>query len=643
MTRVLFLLSALLPSILFADSLPPMIIHQPPIKAREGSSVTLQAQVFDNKSVAQVLFYFKHADEKTYRIIVPQKRAKTYAVLLSGQHLRPPYVEYYWQATDKSGNSSTLPKVAPTVNPFHLPVVQFLPKKKKLPAPAALRSGNLQVTIESAQSEFPTNPSELPLALIRRRPGKHVQYNLNYFVNRGKNFKSYWLFREEEDFTNRKFDKFRFREEDVSFERTLGDFFLTTSDLGVNNVELRGIAIKQKGSGSITVFGGRSQIPQEEDEQTSAVFRQFLFGLEKQGVWSDEGYWKVHFSHTADQKGSIATPTDTTIRPAQNTLATLSFKRDWKNFSFQSETGLNQFDNDIEDTKPAENDYAAIGILTYRQKGFMLEAMGRRIGANYVTGGALENFVDNDRLGYKFSGEFKMLRGAALRLSREKYENNLDSSQDTTTATEDQNSTLSIEVPHWPAAALSLSRLIQDDLQEDANDTRLRSKSLSLRHTIESFAFLGVTSLSYMWQSLDFCQSFACDQLAFNIQSQSASLDTAYKDILSLSTNFQFTRTREEDATSFAITREKILNTNLQWNVIPFELNIFFNVSISRSKRTDETVDQKEKAYSIAYVYFLSDTDQITLEGKIVNYDDFADPNNTYKNKIFTVKWLKSF
>lgn len=640
----IFALAIGLGTFAFADSLPPMILHSPPRDVvREGGFLRLTATVVDDQDVARVLLHIRTGEEQTFRTTEVRKTGHNYELQLVGEQLKAPEIAYFWEAADTSGNIAYLPKDDPRNAPFKISVepqpTQRVAGQKTgaISPPTSLKdfhgSGTFQ--LESVSAEFPFNPTTLPLGLMERRPGEHLQYNVNLTSSQGTTSDSIWLYREVENFTGIPFDKFRWRRVMPEDEFSFGDFFSRVSDLTLSNVEMRGVErIYTEGGKSYHVSIGRTQRAQVQSDQTSPQFRQFTFStfLSDQAGGSK---WTYGLAYTFDDKESIpALEEGSTLKPTSNALAGLKFETTKGALSTEFEGGVNLFDKDTSDATKAGRDFAGRLILTYATPKFTLTGMARRIGAEYLSAGQLETFADNDRQGWKLGLQAAPGSGISLSASREEYRDNLDGTLSTgTTDTTNDSATLTWTPKRWPSVTLSIGRLQQEPRSEEGTATELKTRGVTLSHSFDGYGVLGPTSQSFAWQRIFFEST-----LNFNILYLSYSLNTSYMDKANLTTSYQFTKTEET-----ATTRRQVLGTALQLNLLPFEFLATLGFQIAREKRTDATVNLQDRTWWISYHYIFDENRSFVFEGKRVKYEDFADRENDFRESILTVKFLQAF
>lgn len=646
MHRIIVTLVASLCTAVLADSLPPMILHSPPRDVvREGGFLRLTATVVDDQDVARVVLHIRTGEEQTFRSTEVRKTGRNYEIQLVGEQLRAPQIAYFWEATDTSGNIAFLPKEDPRNAPFKIEVE---PRPTQLGAgqqtgailpPTSLKdfrgSGTFQ--FESVSAEFPFNPATPPLGLMQRRPGEHLQYNVNLTSSQGTTTDSIWIYRAVENFTGIPFDKFRWNQVVPEDEFSFGDFFARVSDLTLSNVEMRGVGrIYTDGGKSYHVSIGRTQRAQVQSDQTSPQFRQFTFST----FLSDQragGKWTYGLAYTFDDEGSIPPLEEgSTLKPSSNALAGLKFESAKGALSTEFEGGVNFFDADTSDAAEARGDFAGRLTLAYATPKLSLTGMARRIGAKYLSAGQLETFVDNDRLGWKLGLKAAPWSRTQLSASREAYQDNLDGALDDSTGrtdTTNDSATLTWTPKRWPSVTLSIGRLQQEPQTDAGTPTELKTRGVTLSHSFDGYGVLGATSQSFAWQRIFFEST-----LNFNILYLSYSLNTSYLDKANLTTSYQFTKTEET-----AITRREVLGTALQLNILPFEFLATLGFQIAREKRTDATSNLQDRTWWLSYNYIFDENRSFIFEGKLVKYEDFASSDNDFRENILTVKFLQTF
>ncbi len=102
-------------SVSVVDLDAPTMIHTPPLRGEEGSSVTLVADVTDNIAVASVIAYVQSSDKTFQRFTMTRQDEAQWTVTIPSTEVQAPILTYYLEAKDSAATPqvSTYPVGAP--------------------------------------------------------------------------------------------------------------------------------------------------------------------------------------------------------------------------------------------------------------------------------------------------------------------------------------------------------------------------------------------------------------------------------------------------------------------------------------------------------------------------------------------------
>jgi hypothetical protein len=92
------------------DTTPPVVVHTPPETVVEGTKVDIKARVTDAGGVDAVDLHYRLAGAGAFkRIPMPKISGSDFGGAIPAVDVKPVKIEYYLEASDKSGNTATWP------------------------------------------------------------------------------------------------------------------------------------------------------------------------------------------------------------------------------------------------------------------------------------------------------------------------------------------------------------------------------------------------------------------------------------------------------------------------------------------------------------------------------------------------------
>lgn len=629
----------------FGDSLAPLITHTKIGDTREGMSVAIQAVIIDNDDVVQAVVFFKTENMATFTSFPMRRSGNVFEAVIPQEEIMAPSLSYYIEARDKAGNLAYLPEGRSSA-PFKASVTPAL--KTEIPAetPVTKRkpSGNVLVTLQNAVTAYPKGANETTaLDFIALQPGQIYTYNLNVSGIEGKHPYSFWLNREQELYTGRNFDRFRYITSIGDANITVGDFYATFSKLALDSVEVRGVSVKSAYTkDNFQILYGRTFRATSESKKLSPVFLQLMtaFRKEFEGKRSLLGL-NVLFNN--DEGSSI--PPTTKIVTTRNDVMSLDYKYSLsKKYYVLGELGWGSGEKDDPNTTAVVlapfKDSAYRLSLNYMTETTQATLLYNRVGSDYLRGGTLESTMGNanDKKGYLFTVDSKPWEQFGFSVKWEKYSDNLNGTLTTgTTSTNDK----SLGLSYTPSSYFTLSgRLSNLDRTGGTTPSASKTRGLGLIYRTPGFSVFGSTTLLGNFQRI----TYESAPVKLRINLWLFSLDSAFKDIFAFSASYNATHTNEITTTANNNQTKKDLKFGLTWNIVPFRYTAQTSYNYIRNLKTDNSINNHERNYGLVVNHYLTRTKIVSLGGRLIQYRDFASTTaNSYNEYILLARYSQSF
>ncbi len=632
-------------SMVFSDSLAPLITHTKSADAREGQAITLQAVIIDNDDVDSAVVFFKTENMATFTSSPMRRSGNVFEAVIPQEEVLPPLFSYYIEARDKSGNLSYLPEGRSSA-PFKVAVLPAMKPEVPLETPAAPKrkpTGNILLTLQNAVVSYPQGSNETTaLDFISLQPGQIYTYNLNVSGLEGKNPYTFWLNREQELYTGRNFDRFRYITSIGDATITVGDFYATFSKLALDSVEVRGVSLKSTyKKDNFQIIYGRTFKATSESKKLSPVFLQMMTAVRKE-FEGRRSLLGVNFLFNNDEEGSI--PPTTKIAGTKNDVVSLDYKYSLrKKYYLLTELATGSGDKDDPNTTAVAqapfSDSAYRLSVNYVTDTTQATFLYNRVGSDYLRGGTLESTMGNanDKRGFLFTVDSQPWDVMSFSAKWEKYRDNLNGALATgTTETNDK----SLGIAYTPSSYFTLSgRLSNLDRTGGTTPSASKTRGLGMTYRTPGFSVFGSTTLLGNFQRITY--DSAPVKLGINLWL--FSLDSAFKDIFAFSTSYNATHTNEFTT----VTNQQVkkdLKFGLTWNIIPFKFTAQTSYNYIRNLKTDNSINNHERNYGLTFNHYLTRTKIVSLGGRTIQYRDFASATqNSYNEYILLARYSQSF
>ncbi|RMH62726.1 MAG: hypothetical protein D6677_09060 [Calditrichaeota bacterium] len=307
-------------------------------------------------------------------------------------------------------------------------------------------------------------------------------------------------------------------------EITLGDFYVSGSDLFMQSREMRGGRAvfkfnriwSSRSFMEVSVLGGLAQkklaigdraVGLYKQFETSGVYRRFLAGGDFRLGESGNFDVGLHYLFARDDSSSIkadANSDDALNAPLQNHNAGLDFnwllwKKRLKLF------GEGFFSKKDTISAGDARDYSLRGGFDLRYESFKLVAFYQRLGYNFYSAGY--PFLLNDRNGFKIETAYRFPKYVVLAMDGEQYANNLIKDENIpTTRTRLANLNVTTFIRKGPEVTLGVG--YRDDISNsvfdaDNNETKTNKVSKKMEGRVSQDIGFNRYSLSAIYLDLD--------------------------------------------------------------------------------------------------------------------------------------------
>lgn len=630
----------------YGDSLSPLIMHSKAADAKEGSSVTITAVIIDNDDVDSAVVYYKTETMATFTPYPMRRSGNVFEAIIPAEDVLAPGFSYYLEAKDKEGNVAFTPD-GRTNNPYKAAVAPGIkPVETQTPAQTQKRkpSGNFFVTFQNAVESYPLGAAPATaLDLIALQPGQIYTYNLNVSGVEGKLPYSFWLNREQELYTGRNFDRFRYMTTIGDANVTAGDFYATFSKLALDSVEVKGISFKSNSKkNNFQLIFGRTFRATSESKKLSPVFLQMLTAA-RQEFEGKKSRLGLNVLLNSDDAASI--PATTKIVPTNNNVLSVDYKYSLsKKYYLFTELASGSGEKDDPNTTAVAqapfSDSAYRLSLNYMTEKTQSTLLYNKVGSDYLRGGTLETTMGNanDKKGFLFTVDSQPWEQLGFNVKWEKYRDNLNGTLTTgTTNTDDK----SLGLAYIPSSYFTFNgRLSNLDRTGGTAPSVSKTRGLGMIYRTPGFSVFGSTTLLGNFQRITYDSA----PVKLKINLLLFSLDSAFKDIFAFSASYNTTNTDEAATTAANKQSKKDTKFGLTWNVIPFKFTAQTSYNYIRNFKTDNSISNYERNYGLTFNYYITRTKVLSTGGKYIQYRDFSSSTlNSYNEAIFLARYSESF
>ena len=152
------------------DLTPPVITHAPVDRAVSDTSLQITAAVTDDTAVRRVVLYARSAGTSNYYAISMSVQGGEYRGIIPASLVTPGVLEYYIEAIDTVGNTSTSPAVNASQQPHRIEVVpdQTMPDVELIYPTGAVGDGTVVIVVLLKDAGMNIDPSSVRVYLDGR-------------------------------------------------------------------------------------------------------------------------------------------------------------------------------------------------------------------------------------------------------------------------------------------------------------------------------------------------------------------------------------------------------------------------------------------------------------------------------------------
>ncbi len=469
-------------------------------------------------------------------------------------------------------------------------------------------TGRLEVSYDYVAADYEEQSAIDVSDLFREKEGSKLNADLSFNnISEGRTIIGSYH-RETQYYSDIEIDKARMNYYDDNFEATAGNFWFRTSDLTVTGTELAGLMIdKEVGNWDLKAFSGRSQ-----DPSTSGTFKQVTSGIETAYNWSKDNRTSVVMLMADEQDDAVF---GLNSDPAKDRIVSVRHENKFKGFNTNLELARNY-------RRSGNEAYTHNEAAKLDMSGKIGRASGKasvyRIGDGFlpVAEGSAK-FLKSNRHGYLMNGNYMLTQMINFGGEYEQYDEFDKEAGEN--PIKRGNAYVNIGLTQRARMSYRKAKLTR-------TGTVSESDAVNATFTLPSTNIFAETRITVGWQDIDYNTSL----VQSNTEVWVGSLNTAYKDILTVSLSHSLSET--EDAINATGTDNKNTMLGLSWNIIPFKL--MWMGSYQMMDNSGNNVDNEEERAKATVKYVLNDVYTLNMGLEWVDYSDEISSATSYEQGI---------